>query len=248
MVNERDFLPENAPVTPANTLAPAVPIISLRDIQKSYRNNGTEINVLDHLSVDIFKGDTIAIVGESGIGKSTFLHVLGTLDQPDAGVFLYNQADVLRFDKKKLANFRNTTLGFVFQFHYLLPEFTALENVLMPGLIQGASKADLREPAQSLLVRVGLKNRMHHRVRELSGGEQQRVALARALAMKPQVLLADEPTGNLDQKNSHQVHELLFELNNEHHMTIITVTHNMKLAGYMKRQMTLAEGKLVEIV
>ncbi|MFZ2633040.1 MAG: ABC transporter ATP-binding protein [Desulfosalsimonadaceae bacterium] len=247
MVNERDFLPENAPAAPSNTLVPAVPIISLRDIQKSYRNNGTEINVLDHLSVDIFKGDTIAIVGESGIGKSTFLHVLGTLDQPDAGVFLYNQTDVFRFDKKKLANFRNTTLGFVFQFHYLLPEFTALENVLMPGLIQGASKADLREPAESLLVRVGLKNRMHHRVRELSGGEQQRVALARALVMKPQVLLADEPTGNLDQKNSHQVHELLFELNNEHHMTIITVTHNMKLAGYMKRQMTLSEGKLVEI-
>jgi lipoprotein-releasing system ATP-binding protein len=247
MVNEREVFPENASAIPANTMPPAGPIISLCDIQKSYRTNGTEINVLDHLSVDIFKGDTIAIVGESGIGKSTFLHVLGTLDQPDAGVFLYNQADVFRFDKKKLANFRNTTLGFVFQFHYLLPEFTALENVQMPGLIQGVSKADIREPAQSLLVRVGLKNRMHHRVRELSGGEQQRVALARALVMKPQVLLADEPTGNLDQKNSHQVHELLFELNNEHHMTIITVTHNMKLAGYMKRQMTLAEGKLVEI-
>ena len=246
MVNESDFLPENESVA-ANTTPSAGPIISLRDIQKSYRNNGTEINVLDHLAMDIFKGDTIAIVGESGIGKSTFLHVLGTLDQPDAGIFLYNQTDVFRFDKKKLANFRNTTLGFVFQFHYLLPEFTALENVLMPGLIQGVSKADIREPAESLLVRVGLKNRMHHRVRELSGGEQQRVALARALVMKPQVLLADEPTGNLDQKNSHQVHELLFELNNEHHMTIITVTHNMKLAGYMKRQMTLIEGKLVEI-
>jgi len=241
MDSKRDVSPETTPG------ASSVPLISLRDIQKSYRNNGTEINVLDHLSVDIFSGDTIAIVGESGIGKSTFLHVLGTLDQPDAGAFLYKETDVFRFDKKRLADFRNSTLGFVFQFHYLLPEFTALENAMMPGLIQGLRKADIREPAQAILARVGLKNRMHHRVRELSGGEQQRVALARALVMKPQVLLADEPTGNLDQKNSHQVHELLFELNNEHHMTIITVTHNMKLAGYMKRRMTLAEGKLVEI-
>jgi lipoprotein-releasing system ATP-binding protein len=241
MDSNRDVLPENA------LAASSVPLISLRGIQKTYRNNGTEINVLDHLSVDIFSGDTIAIVGESGIGKSTFLHVLGTLDQPDAGAFLYKETDVFRFDKKRLADFRNTTLGFVFQFHYLLPEFTALENAMMPGLIQGVRKTEIRESAESLLERVGLKKRMHHRVRELSGGEQQRVALARALVMKPQVLLADEPTGNLDQKNSHQVHELLFELNNEHHMTIITVTHNMKLAGYMKRQMTLAEGKLVEI-
>jgi lipoprotein-releasing system ATP-binding protein len=241
MDSNRDVSPENNPA------ASSVPLISLRDIQKSYRNNGTEINVLDHLSVDIFSGDTIAIVGESGIGKSTFLHVLGTLDQPDDGAFLYKNTDVFQFDKKRLADFRNTTLGFVFQFHYLLPEFTALENAMMPGLIQGVRKAEIREPAQAILTRVGLKHRMHHRVRELSGGEQQRVALARALVMKPQVLLADEPTGNLDQKNSHQVHELLFELNNEHHMTIITVTHNMKLAGYMKRRMTLAEGKLVEI-
>ncbi|RJP85909.1 MAG: ABC transporter ATP-binding protein [Desulfobacteraceae bacterium] len=247
MANARDGLSPKAAEISANPVNLSDPLISLRDIQKSYRNNGTQINVLDHLSVDIFSGDTIAIVGESGIGKSTFLHVLGTLDQPDAGIFLYNQKDVFRFDKKKLANFRNATLGFVFQFHYLLPEFTAFENVVMPGLIQGLSKADMREPAESLLVRVGLKNRMRHRVRELSGGEQQRVALARALVMKPKLLLADEPTGNLDQKNSHQVHELLFELNNEHHMTIITVTHNMKLAGYMKRQMTLVEGKLVEI-
>lgn len=227
--------------------ASAAPLLSLRDIRKSYRNNGTDINVLDGLSVDIFSGDAIAIVGESGIGKSTFLHVLGTLDPPDAGVFLYNQTDVFGFDKKQLADFRNTTLGFVFQFHYLLPEFTALENVLMPGLIHGLDKARMREPAEALLSRVGLQHRMRHRVRDLSGGEQQRVALARALVMRPKVLLADEPTGNLDQKNSHQVHELLFELNSEYQMTIITVTHNMKLAGYMKRRMTLAEGKLVEI-
>ncbi|MDA8403110.1 MAG: ABC transporter ATP-binding protein [Desulfobacteraceae bacterium] len=246
-MDNKSILPEIMPAAATSGMASSSPLIVLRDIEKSYRSNGTEINVLDHLSVDIHAGDTIAIVGESGIGKSTFLHILGSLDQPDAGVFLYNRKDVFQFDKKRLAHFRNTTLGFVFQFHYLLPEFTALENVAMPGMIQGLKKADVQEPAQSLLVRVGLENRMHHRVRDLSGGEQQRVALARALVMKPQVLLADEPTGNLDQKNSHQVHELLFELNNEHHMTIITVTHNMKLAGYMKRQMTLVEGKLVEI-
>lgn len=234
-----------AAITPVCEAAP--PLVVLKDIRKTYRHNGTAIPILDGLSVEIAAGDTIAIVGESGIGKSTFLHILGTLDPPDGGVFLFDGKDVRGFDKKALAAFRNLTLGFVFQFHYLLPEFSALENVMMPGLIHGLQKIDIQTAAESLLVRVGLEHRMRHRVRELSGGEQQRVALARALVMNPRVLLADEPTGNLDPKNSHQVHELLFELNRERRMTIVTVTHNLKLAGYMNRKMTLMEGKLIEI-
>ena len=225
----------------------ADPLIRLHGICKSYRTNGAKIEVLKDLAVDIRSGDTIAIVGESGIGKSTFLHILGTLDRPDAGVFLFEKSDVFAFDNARLAHFRNRTMGFVFQFHYLLPEFSALENVLMPGLISGRNRADIRESAEAILVRVGLTDRMGHRVTDLSGGEQQRVALARALVLNPSILLADEPTGNLDQKNSRQVHDLLFELNDEYKMTIITVTHNMQLAAYMNRRLTLAEGKLVEI-
>ncbi len=223
------------------------PLLSLVDINKSYRNNGAKIDVLSDLSADIFSGETIAIVGESGIGKSTLLHILGTLDRPDSGTLAYKNADVFEFDKKKLADFRNKTMGFVFQFHYLLSEFSALENVMMPGLIKGLKSDDIRQKAEAILIRVGLKDRLNHRVSDLSGGEQQRVALARALVLNPAILLADEPTGNLDKKNSKQVHDLLFELNEEFNMTIITVTHNMQLAEYMNRQMTLVEGKLVEI-
>jgi lipoprotein-releasing system ATP-binding protein len=223
------------------------PLVCLKHIDKSYHNNGGKIEVLKNLSVEIYAGETIAIVGESGIGKSTFLHILGTLDRPDSGTFLYKAEDVFEYNSKKLANFRNKTIGFVFQFHYLLAEFSAIENVMMPGLINGLKRSHLRKSAESILIRVGLADRMNHRVGELSGGEQQRVALARALVLKPVLLLADEPTGNLDKKNSNQVHDLLFELNDEYNMTIIIVTHNMKLAEYMSKQMTLVEGKLVEI-
>jgi lipoprotein-releasing system ATP-binding protein len=220
--------------------------ISLRNIYKSYHNNGIKIEVLNDLSIDIHSGETIAVVGESGIGKSTLLHILGTLDKPNSGSLMYHGTDVFELDGVVLAKFRNETMGFVFQFHYLLVEFTALENVMMPGLIKGVNKKQIRESAESILIRVGLKDRIHHRVVELSGGEQQRVALARALVLNPGILLADEPTGNLDQKNSHQVHNLLIELNHEFNMTIVTVTHNMKLAGYMQRRLTLVDGKLVE--
>ncbi len=222
-------------------------LLSMRSVSKGFQTSGARITVLDDLSMDVFAGDTIAIVGESGIGKSTLLHILGTLDRPDSGRLLYNRADVFEFDKKKLANFRNRTMGFVFQFHYLLAEFSALENVLMPGLIQGMKAAEIREKAEVILNRVGLTHRVNHRVTDLSGGEQQRVALARALVLNPAILLADEPTGNLDKRNSRQVHDLLAELNEEYNMTIVTVTHNMELAAYMNRRMTLVEGKLVEI-
>jgi lipoprotein-releasing system ATP-binding protein len=232
---------------PENKEKDSGPLISLRGINKRYQNNDAKIEVLSDLSVDIYSGERIAIVGESGIGKSTLLHILGTLDSPDSGTFLYKNTDVFEFEKKKLAEFRNKTLGFVFQFHYLLAEFSALENVSMPGLINGLDAKEIWESAETILVRVGLKERINHRVMDLSGGEQQRVALARALVLNPAILLADEPTGNLDKKNSHQVHDLLFALNDEYNMTIITVTHNMQLAEYMNKQMTLIEGKLVEI-
>ncbi len=247
MDNRREKFNNQTQSNMENPEKDSVPLLSLSGINKSYRNNGAKIEVLTDLSVDIFSGDTIAIVGESGIGKSTFLHILGTLDQPDSGTLLYKETDVFEFDKKNLADFRNKTMGFVFQFHYLLSEFSALENVLMPGLIKGLKSKEIRQSAEAILVRVGLKERIKHRVRDLSGGEQQRVALARALVLNPAILLADEPTGNLDKKNSKQVHDLLFELNDEYNMTIITVTHNMQLAEYMNRQMTLVEGKLVEI-
>ncbi len=230
-----------------NFIDSSMPLVCLKHIDKSYYNNGGKIEVLKNLSVEINAGETIAIVGESGIGKSTLLHVLGTLDRPDNGKLLYKSENVFEYDSRKLADFRNATIGFVFQFHYLLAEFSAIENVMMPGLINGLKKSRLRRTAESILVRVGLADRMNHRVGELSGGEQQRVALARALVLKPVLLLADEPTGNLDKKNSNQVHDLLFELNDEYNMTMIIVTHNMKLAEYMNKQMTLVEGKLVEI-
>jgi lipoprotein-releasing system ATP-binding protein len=223
-----------------------LPLICLRNINKSYHNNGVRIDVLNDLSFDIHAAETIAVVGESGIGKSTLLHILGALDCPESGSLLYQGKDVFQFDGERLATFRNQILGFVFQFHYLLAEFSAIENVMMPGLIHGVSRRQIQEPAESILIRVGLKHRIHHRVAELSGGEQQRVALARALVLKPSILLADEPTGNLDQKNSRQIHELLIELNQETHMTIVVVTHNMKLAGLMHKRLTLVDGKLVE--
>ncbi|MCU0598454.1 MAG: ABC transporter ATP-binding protein [Desulfobacterales bacterium] len=225
----------------------AVPLISLRNINKSYHNNGLNIDVLNDLSFDIRAGETIAVVGESGIGKSTLLHILGALDRPDSGSLFYQGKDVFDFDGASLAKFRNQTLGFVFQFHYLLAEFSAMENVMMPGLISGRSRGQIQKSAEAILIRVGLKHRIHHRVVDLSGGEQQRVALARALILKPDILLADEPTGNLDQKNSRQIHDLLMELNQESNMTIVVVTHNMKLAGLMNKNLTLVDGKLVEV-
>jgi lipoprotein-releasing system ATP-binding protein len=174
------------------------------------------------------------------------LHIVGTLDRPDMGEIFFKGKDVLKFDETRLSRFRNEYIGFVFQFHHLLFEFTALENTMMPSLIKGDKKSSAREKAMTLLSRVGLENRLNHRIGELSGGEQQRVALARALVQNPLILLADEPTGNLDEKNSDMVHQLLLELNREYAMTMIVVTHNNELAQYMNRRITIADGKLVE--
>ena len=222
-------------------------LIVVRELCKSFNNSGSRIDILKGVNLELDAGDTIAVVGASGIGKSTLLHLLGALDRPDSGTFLFQGEDVFLFDSLKLARFRNEFVGYVFQFHHLLPEFSALENAMMPGLIKGLSKKKARKAAESILVKVGLKDRLFYRVGKLSGGEQQRVALARALVLKPVVLLADEPTGNLDKKNSEQVHELLLELNREFCVTLVVVTHNMELASYMSRRATIIDGKLTEL-
>lgn len=215
-------------------------------IWKSFDTQRDRIEILKNLDFYLEEGETVAILGPSGIGKSTFLHILGTLDRPDRGDLLFRNQNVLGYSSEKLAEFRNEFIGFVFQFHHLLPEFSASENVMMPLLISGIPKKEAAGKAEALLERVGLKDRLHHRVNELSGGEQQRVALARALVLKPPLLLADEPTGNLDKRNSEQVHELLCQLNREFGMTLVVVTHSAELAAYMSRRVTLVDGQLVE--
>ena len=221
-------------------------LVLARDLKKSFISSGSQIDILKAVDLTLMSGETVAIVGASGIGKSTLLQILGTLDQPDSGNLWFQGKNIFKQEPFRLARFRNSSIGFVFQFHHLLPEFTALENAMMPGLIKGLSKSVSRDLAEKILVRVGLKSRLQQQVTKLSGGEQQRVALARALVLKPALLLADEPTGNLDQKNSEQVHELLLELNRELNMTMVVVTHNMKLASYMARRVTIMDGKLVE--
>ncbi len=224
------------------------PLISVQNISKSFENSGYRIEILKEARLDLHKGETLSIVGASGIGKSTFLHILGTLDRPDHGQLFFKGKDVFKFSDSALARFRNKSIGFVFQFHHLLPEFSAIENTMMPGLIRGSMKREVRRDAEKMLEKVGLQDRLHHRMGELSGGEQQRVALARALVLHPAVLLADEPTGNLDQENSEHIHRLLLELNQELGMTLVVVTHNPDLATRMSRRITISEGKLEDVV
>ena len=224
-----------------------MPLMSLESISKSFNSKIPRIDILDSSSLDIHKGETIAIVGESGIGKSTLLHIIGTLDKPDSGKIFFKNKDLSTLNEEQLSQFRNSKIGFVFQFHYLLQGFSALENVMMPGLIAKKNKKSVEQSAQNMLERVGLSLRLSHRAEDLSGGEQQRVALARALVMEPDILLADEPTGNLDQKSSEDVHSLLNELNIELGMTIVVVTHNNELAQIMGRRLTLIEGKIAPV-
>ena len=223
------------------------PLIQAVEISKKYTHSGTEIIVLNQLSLALNSKETLGIVGASGIGKSTLLHILGTLDRPDNGSLKYTGKNVLEWNDTRLAHFRNQTIGFVFQFHHLLPEFTALENAMMPALIGGVGKETARQSAETILTRVGLKDRLNHRAGELSGGEQQRVALARALVQRPAILLADEPTGNLDRTNSDHIHHLLMELNEELGMALVVVTHNPELAALVSRRVTIMNGGLKEV-
>jgi lipoprotein-releasing system ATP-binding protein len=219
------------------------PIIQAVGLSKSY-GDGRRIEVLTDLSLSIAPGESVAILGQSGVGKSTLLHILGTLDRPTAGTVLFDGADLFRLSDREQAAFRNREIGFIFQFHHLLPDFTALENVMMPSLIEGRSAADAARCARELLERVGLAERLTHKPGELSGGEQQRVAVARAVAQSPRVILADEPTGNLDPDTGGAVHTLLMELNRERHITLVLVTHNEALARMVDRTLRLQGGRL----
>jgi lipoprotein-releasing system ATP-binding protein len=222
-------------------------LVSVRDVHKSFDHMGRNLEVLRGINLDIEEREVVAIVGPSGAGKSTLLHCIGTLDLPTSGTICVAGEDItLRGNAKakKLAALRNRTIGFVFQFHHLLPEFTALENVMMPGLIQGKTADEMDASAKALLAEMGLAERLTHRPGELSGGEQQRVALARALVLSPKLLLADEPTGNLDTATSATMHELFFEINRTRGTTIVVVTHNANFAERMPRVVHLRDGKV----
>ena len=218
-------------------------LIQVQQLFKTYGNGTKRVEVLKGVDLTFYQGEKAAIVGASGVGKTTLLHVLGTLDRPTAGKVLYEGKDIYTLNEKDLAFFRNREIGFVFQFHHLLPEFNALENTMMPCLIQGLPKKEAVFRAEAILTLVGLKERLSHKPGELSGGEQQRVAVARALVLEPKVLLADEPTGNLDAKTGDSVFDLLQELNRIKGVTLIVVTHNLKLAENMARQIQLVDGK-----
>jgi lipoprotein-releasing system ATP-binding protein len=221
--------------------------IRVKGIYKSFYADRNRVDVLRGVDIEVHKGERLAIMGASGVGKSTLLHILGGLEPPSEGKVYYGSVDLYSLSERMLTEFRNRTLGFVFQFHHLLPEFNALENVMMPALIAGLSPKQAKAAAQRLLEEVGLGHRLHHRPGELSGGEQQRVAVARALVLTPQVLLTDEPTGNLDAKTGEEVASLLLELNSKKGVTLVTVTHNPSLAGLMERRISLIHGKAVEV-
>jgi lipoprotein-releasing system ATP-binding protein len=224
------------------------PIVEIDNLSKSYpATAGRRIEILKGIALTLAGGDSLAVVGASGIGKSTLLQILGTLDRPDSGRMFFRGIDVFKLNHDRLAKFRNQSVGFVFQFHHLLAEFTAIENVMMPVLISGEHRDQAHVKAVQILERVGLGHRLEHRVTDLSGGEQQRVALARALILRPTLLLADEPTGNLDKSTGRQIHKLLLELNQEMQMTLVIVTHNPDLAALMARRITIVDGALVEL-
>src|SRR5882724_473464 len=222
-------------------------LVIVEDLHKSFLHMGRRLDVLRGIDLNIYAGQILAIVGASGAGKSTLLHCIGTLDLPTSGRIELAGEDITLLGAtkaRKLAALRNRTIGFVFQFHHLLPEFNALENVCMPGLIQGKSMEEMEGPARALLTEVGLAERLTHRPGELSGGEQQRVALSRALVLSPKLLLADEPTGNLDTATSSAMHELFFEINRMRGTTIVVVTHNANFAERMPRVVHLRDGKV----
>ena len=219
-------------------------LVEVRDLHKHFLHAGRVIEVLRGIDLRIQRRDMISVEGASGVGKSTLLHVLGTLDLPTAGTIEFEGIDITKFSPARLDEFRGRRIGFVFQFHHLLPEFTAVENVMMPALIQRVQKRQAREWAVELLGRVGLDHRMTHRPGQLSGGEQQRVALARALVMRPSLLLADEPTGNLDSVTSREMHDLFFEFNRDFGITMVVVTHNRELAAMLPQQIHMRDGRL----
>ncbi len=224
-----------------------VPLVEAKGLVKYYEMGDHVVRVLDGADLTVRKGEILGLVGKSGAGKSTLLHLLGTLDVPTQGTVLFEGQDVYARDEVALADFRNNTVGFVFQSHYLLPEFTAAENAMMPLLVRRVPREEALARAKEILGRVGLGHRLDHRPSELSGGEQQRVALARALATRPRLLLADEPTGNLDPRTGGEIHQLLFELNRDLGMTTVVVTHNEELARSLPRCLRMEAGRVVPV-
>jgi lipoprotein-releasing system ATP-binding protein len=222
----------------------ATPFVRIDGLAKTYLMADRRLEVLRGIDLEIGEGELVALTGPSGAGKSTFLHLLGTLDVPTRGRILFDGEDVFERGEEGLAAFRNGTVGFVFQSHHLLPEFTAVENAMMPALIRRVPRSEARRRAADMLARVGLGDRLEHRPGELSGGEQQRVALARALCLSPRLLLADEPTGNLDPQTADGIHALLVELNRTLGITAVVVTHNERLAQALPRRLRLVEGRL----
>lgn len=221
-------------------------VLEARGIHKAYETGAERLHVLKGLDLDLHVGELLGVVGPSGSGKSTLLHILGGLDRPSAGIVLWNSQDVFSGTDRELSARRNQTVGFVFQFHYLLPEFNALENVMMPGLIAGGVREELKSRAEKLLDEVGVRQRGSHRPTELSAGECQRVAVARALLNSPRIVLADEPTGNLDRETASEVHALLRSLSQNHGLSFVIVTHNENLAQMADRVVRLVDGKAVE--
>ena len=217
----------------------------VKELKKSFKSGDDSLEVLKGLNFSIAKGEMLGVVGASGAGKSTLLHVIGALDKPTEGSVVFNNQEIFKMNKTQLAGFRNKRIGFVFQFNNLLPEFTAIENVMLPAIINKKRKDEAAIEAKRILTEVGLKDRINHRPGKLSGGEQQRVAIARALMNEPDLILADEPTGNLDSKTSEDIYELFFRMNREKGQTFVIVTHNDTLVKKMMRVIKLADGMIV---
>lgn len=219
-------------------------LLQVEELYKSFVEGGEEIRVLRGLHLELGTGQRLAIVGESGVGKSTLLHILGTLDRPSGGRVIYRGQELSSLDDEALSHLRNREIGFVFQFHYLLPDFNALENVMLPAMIQGWQWEQAQEAGLKLLEAVGLRDRVTHRPGKLSGGEQQRVAVARSMILEPRLILADEPTGDLDPRTGEEVQDLLFRLNEERGVALVVATHNRRFAAQIGTQMELRDGRL----
>lgn len=223
----------------------AEPVLKVSDIKKSFKKNGREISVIKGISLDVMEGDFITIMGPSGAGKSTFLHILGTLDRPTEGEIHFRGQDIHKYTEEQASIFRNEKIGFVFQFYHLLQDFNVIENIIMPLLIKRVRIKDAIEKAERFLEIMGLADRRNHKPGELSGGEQQRVAIARALVNEPEIILADEPTGNLDRNNSNEIIELLKLSNKKYKQTILLITHDERMALETDRIITLEDGNII---